>query len=215
MIENEEFGDIVVRTGEDGAIVRLRDIARIELGARELCVQRELRRRTKRRCCRSTRRRARTPSQTANAVQAELQRLSATFPPGLNTRSSTMRRKFVRASVASIVQILVEAFLIVLLITYLFLQDWRATVVSALAIPVSLLGAMAILLVFGYSINTITLLALVLAIGLVVDDAILVVENVKHVMEEHPESTRRRPPARRWGRSPGRSSRRRSFCWPW
>ena len=141
---------------------------------------------TRRRCCRSTRRRAPTPSRPPMRCWPSSQRLSPTFPPGLEYQVVYDATRFVRASLSLIVQILGEAFLIVLAVTFLFLQDWRATLVSALAIPVSMLGAMAVLLAFGYSINTISLLALVLAIGLVVDDAILVVENVKHVMEDDP-----------------------------
>src|SRR5690606_23439735 len=113
---------------------------------------------------------------TADAVLAELERLSATFPPGLDYTVVYDATRLVRASVQQILQIFVEAFLIVLVITFLFLQNWRSTLIAALAIPVSLLGALAMLLVLGFSANTITLLALILAIGLVVDDAILVVE---------------------------------------
>ncbi|HET8728603.1 MAG TPA: efflux RND transporter permease subunit, partial [Alphaproteobacteria bacterium] len=180
-----EFGAIVVRTGAEGAIVRLRDIARIELGAQTYAASSLLNGRET-----AALTVAQAPGanavNTADAVLAELERLSATFPPGIDYLIVYDATRFVRASIASIVQILGEAFLIVLIITFLFLQDWRATLVSAFAIPVSLLGAMAVLLVLGYSANTITLLALVLAIGLVVDDAILVVENVQHVMEDDP-----------------------------
>ena len=88
-------------------------------------------------------------------------------------------------------RILIEAFVIVMVVIFLFLQDWRATIVAGVSIPVSLLGAMAVLLAMGYSLNMISLLALVLAIGLVVDDAILVVENVQHILEEDPDM----PPA--------------------
>src|SRR5690554_1398206 len=123
---------------------------------------------------------------TADATLAELESLATSFPEGLEYQVVYDATQFVRTSVDQIVEVLIEAFVIVLIITFLFLQDWRATLISALAIPVSLLGAMAILLTLGYSANTVTLLALVLAIGLVVDDAILVVENVQHVMEEHP-----------------------------
>lgn len=186
LLDEAEFGDIVVRTGADGAIVRLRDIARIELGAQSYSSSASLGGQDAT-MMQINQAPGANAINTANAVMAELERLSATFPPGLKYEVVYDATQFVRASVASIVQVLTEAFLIVLLITYLFLQDWRATVVSAVAIPVSLLGAMAILLVLGYSMNTITLLALVLAIGLVVDDAILVVENVQHVMEEDPD----------------------------
>lgn len=97
--------------------------------------------------------------------------------------------RFVDASLQLTTRTLFEAFVIVLAVTFIFLQDWRATLISALAIPVSMLGAVAVLLAVGYSLNMISLLALVLAIGLVVDDAILVVENVKHVLDDTPDIT--------------------------
>src|SRR5690606_22594304 len=112
--------------------------------------------------------------QTANAILAELDRLSSSFPPGLEFQVVYDATQFVRASLSLIAQILVEAFLIVLLVTFLFLQDGRATLVSAMAIPISLLGAVAALVALGVSIHTVSLLGLVLAIGLVVGDAILV-----------------------------------------
>lgn len=182
----EEFGNIVIRTGEDGAIVRLRDIARIELGSQSYASSALLNGRET-----AMMTIAQAPGanaiETGDAVLAELERLSATFPPGLEYVVVYDATRFVRTSVAQIITILIEAFLIVLFITFLFLQNWRTTLISALAIPVSLLGAVGILYVFGFSANTITLLALVLAIGLVVDDAILVVENVERVIEEDPE----------------------------
>jgi HAE1 family hydrophobic/amphiphilic exporter-1/multidrug efflux pump len=186
LISEEEFSAIVVRTGTDGAMVRLGEIARIELGAQNYSASASFGG-YETAMMQINQASGANAITTGDAVLAELKRLSATFPPGLQYQVVYDATKFVRASVASIVTILGEAFLIVLLITYLFLQDWRATVISAVAIPVSLLGAIAVLLVLGYSANTITLLALVLAIGLVVDDAILVVENVQHVMEENPD----------------------------
>jgi hydrophobe/amphiphile efflux-1 (HAE1) family protein len=186
LVSAEEFGDIVVRTGEAGAIVRLRDIARIELGARNYSSSARFGGRETA-MLQINQAPGANAIQTADAVRAELERLSPSFPPGLEYQVVYDATRFVRASLSLIAQILGEAFLIVLLVTFLFLQDWRATAVSALAIPVSLLGAMAVLLAFGYSINTVSLLALVLAIALVVDDAILVVENVQHVMEDDPD----------------------------
>ena len=186
LLSAEEFGDIVVRTGEAGAIVRLRDVARIELGARNYSSSARFGGRETA-MVQINQAPGANAIQTANAVLAELERLSPRFPPGLEYQVVYDATRFVRASLSLIVRILVEAFLIVLAVTFLFLQDWRATAVSAMAIPVSLLGAMAVVLAFGYSINTVSLIALVLAIGLVVDDAILVVENVKHVMEDDPD----------------------------
>ena len=182
----EEFGNIVLRTGADGAIVRLRDVARIELGAQSYSTSSQLNGSPTAMLTISQSPGANAIN-TADAVQAELERMRPTFPAGLDYKIVYDATQFVRASIASIVEILVEAFIIVLVITFIFLQEWRATVISALAIPVSLLGAMAALYAFGYSANTISLLALILAIGLVVDDAILVVENVQHVMEQHPD----------------------------
>lgn len=186
LLSPEEFGDIVVRTGGAGAIVRLRDVARIELGARNYSSSARFGGRETA-MLQINQAPGANAIQTANAVLAELERLSPRFPPGLEYQVVYDATRFVRASLSLIVQILVEAFLIVLAVTFLFLQDWRATLVSAVAIPVSMFGAMAVLLAFGYSINTISLLALVLAIALVVDDAILVVENVQHVMEDGPD----------------------------
>jgi HAE1 family hydrophobic/amphiphilic exporter-1/multidrug efflux pump len=182
----DEFGDIIVRTGAAGAAVRLRDIARIELGARNYSSSASFAGHETA-MLQVNQAPGANAIQTANAVRAELQRLSPTFPTGLEYQVIYDATRFVRTSLSLAVRVLGEAFLIVLAITYLFLQDWRATLVSGLAMPVSMLGAMAVLLAFGYSINMISLLALVLAIGLVVDDAILVVENVKHVMEDHPD----------------------------
>ncbi len=183
--EPEAFGDIVLRTGDEGAIVRLRDIARIELGAQNYATSALLNGQET-----AMMTIAQAPGanaiETGDAVLAELERLSATFPPGLEYQVVYDATSFVRANVEQIVTVLAEAFIIVILITFLFLQNWRATVIAGVAIPVSLLGAMAVLFALGYSANTITLLALVLAIGLVVDDAILVVENVEHVMEDDP-----------------------------
>lgn len=186
LVSVEEFGDIVVRTGGAGAIVRLRDIARIELGAQSYAARARFGGHDTA-MLQISQAPGANAIQTANAVLAELDRLSSSFPPGLEFQVVYDATQFVRASLSLIAQILVEAFLIVLLVTFLFLQDWRATLVSAMAIPISLLGAMAALFAFGFSINTVSLLALVLAIGLVVDDAILVVENVKRVMEDEPD----------------------------
>jgi HAE1 family hydrophobic/amphiphilic exporter-1/multidrug efflux pump len=182
----EQFGNIVVRTGASGAKVFLSDIARLELGARSYAT-------TARYAGHETammqinQAPGANAIQTAESVQNELQRLSASFPKGLQYHVVYDATRFVEASISMTVRTLIEAFLIVLAVTFIFLQDWRATLVSALAIPVSMLGAIAVLLAVGYSLNMISLLALVLAIGLVVDDAILVVENVKHVLDDHPD----------------------------
>ena len=183
----EEFGEIVIRTDENGAIVRLRDVARIELGAKtygstvkldgveDAAIGLFL-------------------SPGANALETkklvvdELERLQTRFPDGVEYRLTYDTTTFVQASVDEAIWTIVLTVLLVMLVTYLFLQDWRQTLIPTLAIPVSLLGTLGALLALGYSANTQTILALVLAIGLVVDDAIVVIENVQRIMVEEGKS---------------------------
>lgn len=186
LLTPEEFGNIVIRTGSSGAMVRLRDVARLELGAQSYAASARFAGHDTA-MLQVNQAPGANAIQTATAVRAELERLSASFPPGLKYEIVYDATKFVQTSLQLTTRTLAEAFVIVMAVTFLFLQDWRATLISALAIPASMLGALAVLLAVGFSINMISLLALVLAIGLVVDDAILVVENVKQVMEEHPE----------------------------
>lgn len=182
----EAFENIVIRAGADGAIIRLSDIARIELGAQSYDASARVGT-LEASMIQVNQAPGANALETRDAVLSALEGLAESFPEGLEYRIIYDATDFVSSNVSLILAILVEAFIIVMVVVFLFLQDWRATLVSAIAIPVSLLGALAVLLVLGYSINIISLLALVLAIGLVVDDAILVVENVQHVMEEEPE----------------------------
>ena len=182
----KQFADIIVRTNPDGGIVRLSDIGRVELGAQSYS---------------STSKLDGNPAATlvvyqspdanaldvSNAVRAELKQLSARFPEGMDYTIVFDTTQFVSLTIEEIVMTLAITFVLVVVVIYVFLQDWRATIIPTLAIPVSIIGVFAVLLVLGYSANTITLFALVLAIGLVVDDAIVVVENVRRVMEEHPD----------------------------
>ncbi|WP_234450993.1 efflux RND transporter permease subunit [Paracoccus sp. MC1862] len=188
--EVREFENIIIREGANGAMIRLGDIARVELGAQSYAAQARVSG-LEAAMIQVNQSPDANALDTRDAVLAEMERLSAQFPPGLEYQVIYDATLFVSSSVNLILTILVEAFIIVMVIVFLFLQDWRATVVAGVAIPVSLLGAMAALLVMGYSLNTISLLALVLAIGLVVDDAILVVENVQHVLEEDPSLSMR------------------------
>jgi hydrophobe/amphiphile efflux-1 (HAE1) family protein len=179
----QAFGNIVVRSGDNGALVRIRDIGRVELGAQSYA---------------SGVRINGVPGAmliinqapganalgTADAVSAELASLSGQFPAGLAYEPVYDSTMFVRASIEEIIITLAITFAIVVAVTYLFLGDWRATLIPLVAIPVSLIATFAVLLVGGFSINLITLLALILATGLVVDDAILVVENVQRLMKE-------------------------------
>ncbi|MEX6506126.1 efflux RND transporter permease subunit [Jiella sp. M17.18] len=178
-----QFANIVVKTGANGAIVRLRDVARVELGAQSYAVNTFV---------------GDHPGQTiqvnqapgANAIQtvaavkAALDQMKSTFPQGLQYKVIYDSTTFVSATIEEIVFTLAITALIIVIVVFVFLQDWRSTLIPAMAIPVSLIGTFAILLVIGFSINVITLLALILAIGLVVDDAILVVENVQRNMTE-------------------------------
>ncbi|WP_448191647.1 efflux RND transporter permease subunit [Azospirillum sp. sgz301742] len=181
-----QFSDIIVRTNENGGLVRLGDVARVELGAQTYTSSSKLNG---------------SPAATlviyqspganaldvATAARAELDRLSQRFPEGIAYAVVFNTTNFVTATIEEIVLTLGITFLLVVAVIYVFLQDWRATLIPTLAIPVSIIGVFAVLLALGYSANTITLFALILAIGLVVDDAIVVVENVRRVMEEHPE----------------------------
>lgn len=133
---------------------------------------------------------------TAQAVAATMQRLSQHFPVGLSYLVQYDSTSFVRDTIAEVWQTLGEAFVLVVIVVYLFLGDLRATVIPAIAVPVSLIGTFAVLLVLGYSANTVSLLAMVLSIGIVVDDAIVVVENVERVMQEEPALSPPKPARR-------------------
>jgi hydrophobe/amphiphile efflux-1 (HAE1) family protein len=179
----EQFEHIVVRSGASGGLVRLRDVARVELGAESYSARSTLNGATAVNM-------AIYQSVGANAleavesVQAEMQRLVDLFPGDLEYRFVYDTTQFVRSVIREIITTLLLTFCLVVGVTFLFLQDWRATLIPSLTIPVSLVGTFAVLLAMGYSANTLTLFALILAIGLVVDDAIVVVENVQRVMVE-------------------------------
>ncbi len=183
LADPEQFGDIVVRTGGDGAIVRVKDIARVELGSQAYG-------QTTSYNGQSAAAIAIYQSPGANAldvakeVRAKVAELKQRFPQGVDAQVMYDSTLFVQASIKEIVFTLGITAVIVLLVVYLFLQDLRATIVPALTIPVSLIGVFAVLLAAGFSANTISLFAVVLAIGLVVDDAIVVVENVQRLMLE-------------------------------
>ncbi|WP_203074769.1 efflux RND transporter permease subunit [Falsiroseomonas ponticola] len=181
----QEFASILLRVRPDGSQVRLRDVARVEIGAENYAF---------------TTRFNGQPSagigirlasganalDTANNVRATIERLRPNFPQGLEVVYPLDTTPFVRLSITSVVHTLVEAVVLVFLVMFLFLQNWRATLIPTLAIPVVLLGTFAMLAAAGFSINSLTMFGLVLAIGLLVDDAIVVVENVERLMaDEH------------------------------
>ncbi|MFZ5510818.1 MAG: efflux RND transporter permease subunit [Pseudomonadota bacterium] len=183
LADPREFENIVLRAGSDGSILRLRDVARVELGSKDydfvgryngqpatlvgIFLQ---------------------PGANALDVAREVKRtvreLSARFPEGLSYAVPYDTTRFVEVSIREVVKTLAEAMVLVFLVVYLFLQNWRATLIPTLAVPVSLIGTFAGLLMLGYSINTLTLFGMVLAIGIVVDDAIVVLENVERIMHE-------------------------------
>ncbi|MDY8110344.1 efflux RND transporter permease subunit [Fulvimarina sp. 2208YS6-2-32] len=180
----EEFADIVVRAQPNGAIVRISDVARVELGAQNYSVNAYAANGQPSQLVQINQSPGANALATVTAVKAELERLSQTFPDGLEYEVVYDSTEYVSATIEEIIVSLFVVAAIVVAVVFVFLQDWRATLVPALAIPVSLLGTFAFLLAVGFTVNVITLLALILAIGLVVDDAILVVENCQRVMVE-------------------------------
>ncbi len=178
----EEFGDIIVKSGSGGAVTHLRDIARIELGAADYSVRSKLNNQ---------------PAvgigihqapganalQISDEVRSTMSQIAKAMPQGLEYRIAYDPTQFVRASIDSVVHTLLEAIALVVLVVILFLQTWRASIIPLLAVPVSIIGTFAVMLLFGFSLNALTLFGLVLAIGIVVDDAIVVVENVERNIE--------------------------------
>jgi multidrug efflux pump len=179
----EEFGQVVIESGADGEIVRLADVARLELGAGDYTLRSQL----------DNRDAVAIPIfeapganaiELSDAVRATMAELATRFPEGMTYDVVYDPTVFVRDSIKAVVTTLFEAVLLVVLVVILFLQTWRASVIPLLAVPVSIVGTFAALHVLGFSINTLSLFGLVLAIGIVVDDAIVVVENVERNIEE-------------------------------
>ncbi|MBL7076095.1 MAG: efflux RND transporter permease subunit [Kiritimatiellae bacterium] len=178
----ERFENIIVRTGSDGAVVCLKDVARIEKGADSYLFSAKFNGRQA--VAIGVSRSAGSNALDAmEAMRAELASLSEQIPAGIEVVLPWDATDYVRSSIREIVTTLLLTVFLVVIVCYIFLQDWRATLVPSLTIPVSLCSTFGVLLAFGYSINTLTLFGLVLAIGLVVDDAIVVVERVLHLME--------------------------------
>ncbi|WP_339770593.1 efflux RND transporter permease subunit [uncultured Paraglaciecola sp.] len=181
----QEFSDILLRVEDDGSTVRLGDVARVELGGDNYQVSAEYNNKPAAGMAISLASGA-NALDTADAIRARMQELAVQFPAGLKAVYPFDTTPFVKLSIMSVVETLAEAVVLVFLVMWLFLQNFRATLIPTIAVPVVLLGTFAILSAFGYSINTLTMFAMVLAIGLLVDDAIVVVENVERVMhEEH------------------------------
>jgi len=178
-LESEsEFGDVVVKSGENGEVVRLRDIARLELGASSYATQSLL----------GNENAVAIPIFQApgsnaldlsNKVRADMETLKKSFPQGMDYKIIYDPTQFVRQSIDAVLHTLLEAVALVVLVVILFLQTWRASIIPLVAVPVSIIGTFAVLHALGFSINTLSLFGLVLAIGIVVDDSIVVVENVE------------------------------------
>ena len=182
----DEFGNIVIRANNDGSSLRLRDVARIEMGAQNEDNESRL-----------NGDRAVTIGiylapganavQTAAAVNQTIADARTRFPEGLQVTDVFDTTVFVNDTIKEVLKTLGEAFILVALVVFVFLGSWRASIIPIVVVPVSLIGSFAVLVALGYSANTVSLLALVLAIGIVVDDAIVVVENVERVMEQEPD----------------------------
>ncbi|MDN5679972.1 MAG: efflux RND transporter permease subunit, partial [Ewingella sp.] len=179
----EEFGNIILKTSDDGTVVRLRDVARIEMGSGNYALRSQLNNKD-----------AvgigifQAPGANAinlsDAVRDKMAELATRFPEGMTWKAPYDPTVFVRDSISAVVHTLLEAVLLVVLVVILFLQTWRASIIPLLAVPISVVGSFSVLYLLGFSLNTLSLFGLVLAIGIVVDDAIVVVENVERNIEE-------------------------------
>ncbi|HDT5247424.1 TPA: efflux RND transporter permease subunit [Klebsiella aerogenes] len=179
----EEFGKVTLRVNADGSVVRLKDVARIELGGENYNVVARINGKPASGLGIKLATGA-NALDTATAIKAKLAELQPFFPQGMKVVYPYDTTPFVKISIHEVVKTLFEAIILVFLVMYLFLQNIRATLIPTIAVPVVLLGTFAVLAMFGYSINTLTMFGMVLAIGLLVDDAIVVVENVERVMVE-------------------------------
>ena len=183
LTSTEQFGNIVLRANADGSSVRLKDVARVELGAQSYSPQARLNGQ---------------PSTgigvqlsptgnalaTATAIKKRIDELSRYFPEGVKATIPYDSSKFIKISISQVVETLIEAVILVFLVMFLFLQNIRYTIIPTLVVPITLLGTFAVLLAMGFSINVLTMFGMVLVIGIVVDDAIVVVENVERIMSE-------------------------------
>lgn len=179
----EEFGNILLRSNPDGSALRLKDVARIELGSKDYEFMGRFNGKASTLVGIFLQPGANALS-VADEVGATMAELSAGFPEGISHSIAYDTTRFVKVSIREVLKTLGEAMLLVFLVVYVFLQNWRATLIPTLAVPVSLLGTFAGMYMLGYSINTLTLFGMVLSIGIVVDDAIVVLENVERIMHE-------------------------------
>jgi multidrug efflux pump len=178
----EEFGNIIVKSGENGEITRLRDVARVEMGAADYTL-RSLLDGEPAVAIAVLQAPGSNAIEIADTVQATMNDLQKAMPEGVKFEIVYDTTKFVRSSIEKVLDTLLEAIALVVLVVIIFLQTWRASIIPLIAVPVSVIGTFAVMYMFGFSINALTLFGLVLAIGIVVDDAIVVVENVERNIE--------------------------------
>ncbi len=183
LIEPEQFGDIIIRAGGPAGVLRIKDIARVELGAQNYEAMSILNGQPMVGLGMFLQTGA-NALDVAEAAKRKLEELKQNFPPGMDYVIGVDSTDFVKASINEVTMTIFEAALLVIAVVFLFLQSWRATLIPFIAVPVSLIGTFAGLWLFGFSVNTLTLFAIVLAIGIVVDDAIIVLENVERLMRE-------------------------------
>ncbi|MDT0187985.1 efflux RND transporter permease subunit [Microbacterium sp. ARD31] len=183
LVETSEFENIVLRANPGGSVVRIRDVARVELGSEQYGVRSSFDNKPS-----AALRLYQNPQANAvevmQGVRTTMKELAKRFPPGLKYEIALDRTEFVKEAIREVYKTLLEAIVLVVAVTYLFLQNWRATLIPAIAVPVALVGTFGPMAVLGFSLNTLSLLGLVLAVGLVVDDAIIVVENTERLMGE-------------------------------
>ncbi|MBQ9406066.1 MAG: multidrug efflux RND transporter permease subunit [Desulfovibrio sp.] len=185
LLTPEQFGNIIVRTGEDSAMLRLRDVARIEMGGKDYSVESTFNGNIARMGAVYLLPGA-NAIETGERVTKRLGEIAATMPDGMTFKLVVDTNDYVMESIKEVIHTLVEAMILVFIVVFVFLQNWRATLIPCIAVPVSVIGTFAGMYALGYSINTLTLFGLVLAIGIVVDDAIVVLENVERIMSsEH------------------------------
>ena len=183
LVDEKEFGEIILKSDEKGGMLRLKDVARIELGAQDYSVSATFNG-EKAVAFAVYLQPGANALETAELVKAKMQELSKNFPEGITYQIPYDTTVFVNVSIEEVIHTFFEAVLLVIIVVYLFLQNMRATIIPILAVPVSIIGAFAGMYVLGFSINLLTLFGLILAIGIVVDDAIIVLENVERLMKE-------------------------------
>lgn len=186
LIKPEEFGNIIIRSNPDGSSLRLKDIATIELGAETYTVYNKFNGKDAVGFGVFLQPGA-NALEVASNVEKKMKELSQNFPQGMHYGIAYDTTKFVTISIKEVIKTFIEAIVLVIIIMYFFLQNFRATIIPVIAIPVSIIGAFAGMYMLGFSINLLTLFGLVLAIGIVVDDAIIVIENVERILHSHPE----------------------------